>query len=195
MAALRPKLVCYHTTDEVHKRQKICFRTDVEPDLKIFAHADLCPRVKVFDGKCPACANGVSIMSPMYPCTAKRSKRQIFMCSTRRHYFVFGCCKGGCKMAKGGVLLQLRKIAGKEGKKKEGRNRAKQKNNSVPAFFKPQCLTCSCEKPWTYCRRCSLILKRNVFNTGRCFEVSAATATTADSVAYYQVVRLYIFTV
>ena len=185
MATSRATFVCYHTTDEVHKRQKICFRSVFQPDLKVLAHADLCPRLKVFDGKCPACANGVNTISPMYPCTAKTSKQmkqQIFMCSARRHYFVFGCGKRGCKMAKGGVLLQLRKLAVKEGENKEGRYRAKQDKSSVPvpAFFKPQCLTCSCEKPWTYCRRCSLLLERSIFNTGKCFKAYAA----ADSVAH-----------
>ena len=187
MAALRAKLVCYHTTDEVHKRQKICFRTVVKPDLKVKAHADLCPRLQVFDGKCPACANGIDTILPMHPCTVKtrkQMKQQIFICSARRHYFVFGCGKTGCEMAKGGVLLQLRKLAVTEGKKTEGRNRAKEEKVSVPAFFKPQCLTCSCERPWIYCSRCSLLLERSVFNTGKCFEASAATAATADSVAY-----------
>ena len=161
-------LVCFHVSEEVHKRQ------DLSARFRLFAHPDLCPRVKVFNGKCPICA---STIVPKFQSAAKGS-RKIFVCSTGNHHFVLGCGKSGCKMAKGGVLQQLWKISGiipGVGNKK--------KEKQTPVFFKAQCLTCNCDKPYTYCSRCALFLPHKKFIKGQCVAAfAAAAATTADSV-------------
>ena len=179
MATFRATFVCYHMADAMHKRGHIFGRAQCPMSI----HTDLCPRVKAFDGKCPVCADGVSNISPINPITTK-TKQQLFVCSTKKHYFATDCGKPKCLMARGGVLQQLYKIAAGQANCGAGSKRKStgEKRGAVPAFFKPQCLTCNCEKPQAYCLRCSLFHPYGTLNTELCVE-AFATAATADSVA------------